>query len=93
MIVEPDAIQITCSPAASAMIKKLVDHHGFASKEAAVEEALERLLEEVDADGQDEDLFQILREADEELERGSQGIPLDQAFEEMYRDFGIKRPG
>lgn len=92
MAAHPGIVQITCSPIASAMVHKLVDQHGFATKEAALEVALERLLEDVEADGQDDDLFQVLKEAEEELERGSQGIPVQQAFDAMYRDFGIKRP-
>jgi Arc/MetJ-type ribon-helix-helix transcriptional regulator len=73
----------------SAMLHEISKRYGYESDEEVIRAALEQMLE---ADGDDEDLFAILKEADDDLNRGAKRIPMQEAFDKMYRDFGITPP-
>jgi Arc/MetJ-type ribon-helix-helix transcriptional regulator len=74
----------------SAMLNELSKRYGYESDEEVIRAALAQMLE---ADGDDEDVYAALKEVDDALNNGtSKHIPMEEAFDKMFRDFGITPP-
>lgn len=68
------------SPDVETLIRTLMATGRYGSEDEILHEALERLNDETDSDGED---LQAVLEAIEELEQGDNGMELDAAFEEV----------
>jgi Arc/MetJ-type ribon-helix-helix transcriptional regulator len=62
------------------LIRTLMATGKYQSEDDLLHEALERLNDETDSEGED---LRAVREAIEELEHGDEGMELDAAFEEI----------
>jgi Arc/MetJ-type ribon-helix-helix transcriptional regulator len=62
------------------LIRMLMATGRYQSEDDLLHEALERLSDETDSDGDD---LQAVRDAIEELQQGDQGMELDAAFDEV----------